>query len=117
MRDGRYQFRRYDDPFRQLLRSVPAAMSRTHHLPNVLFHGTCDAEASHYAQTTSEVTGFDPISIYTINFNVSMIYDRSRESDILPKKGCFNLKNNYILPINELAKQKIKEKRKSVEAN
>ena len=92
MRDGRYQFRRYDDPFRQLLRSVPAAMSRTHHFPNVVFHGTCDAEASHYAQTTSEVTGFDPISIYAINFNFSMIYDRSRESDILPKKGCFNLK-------------------------
>ena len=91
MRDGRYQFRRYDDPFRQLLRSVPAAMSRTHHLPNVVFHGTCNAEASHYAQTTSEVTGFDPISIYAINFNFSMIYDRSRESDILPKKGCFNL--------------------------
>ena len=74
-------------------------MSRTHHLPNVAFHGTCDAEASHYAQTTSEVTGFDPISIYTINFNFSMIYDRSRESDILPKKGCFNLKFNLNLRI------------------
>ena len=48
---------------------------------------------------------------------VHAVSSTCRQAPALTTRKKFHVRNNYILPINELAKQKIKETRKKIEAN